>query len=57
MTMAGYDPNKALSFWQKMAKASEGAGTVEFMSTHPSDSRRISEIQRRLPEMEKIQGK
>jgi predicted Zn-dependent protease len=52
MTMAGYDPNKAVSFWQKMASAS-GKGVPEFLSTHPNDSRRISEIQRYLPEMEK----
>ena len=57
MTMAGYDPNKALSFWQKMAAASANSGSLEFLSTHPSDSKRISEIQRHLPEMEKIKGK
>jgi predicted Zn-dependent protease len=56
MTMAGYDPDKAVSFWQKMATAS-GSGMPEFMSTHPNDSKRISEIQRYLPEMEKYKIK
>lgn len=57
MTMAGYDPNKALTFWQKMASASDGSGTLELLSTHPSDNKRISEIQRYLPEMEKYKKK
>jgi predicted Zn-dependent protease len=52
MTMAGYDPAKAVPFWQKMAAAS-GKAVPEFLSTHPNDSRRISEIQHYLPEMEK----
>ncbi len=49
MTMAGYDPDKAITFWQKMSAGSANAS--DFMSTHPSDSKRIAEIQRRLPEM------
>ncbi len=51
MAMAGFDPNRAVSFWQDMAKASEGnQKPPEFMSTHPSDDRRIAEIQKALPE-------
>ncbi|MDR2146720.1 MAG: M48 family metallopeptidase [Tannerella sp.] len=57
MTMGGYDPNKALTFWQKMSAASAGNAPPEFLSTHPSDSRRISEIQKYLPEMEKYKTK
>lgn len=53
MTMAGYNPQAAVAFWQKMAASSAG-GTPEFLSTHPSDSRRISDIQQYLPEMEKF---
>ena len=54
MTMAGYNPNSAVTFWQKMSAVSGGGGnSSDFMSTHPSDSKRIAEIQRRLPEMEK----
>lgn len=49
MAMAGYDVNGAVSFWERM-KASTGAGTAEFLSTHPSDSRRISEIKKNIPE-------
>lgn len=48
MSMAGYNPDKAVTFWQKMS-ASSGGKVPEFMSTHPSDARRISDIQKELP--------
>jgi len=54
MTLAGYNPNSALTFWQKMSAMSGNSNASDFMSTHPSDSKRIAEIQRRLPEMEKL---
>jgi predicted Zn-dependent protease len=57
MTMAGYDPEKAVSFWQKMAAATGQANRSDFMSTHPNDNKRIAEIQRCLPEMEKYKRK
>ncbi|MBS1154434.1 MAG: family peptidase [Proteobacteria bacterium] len=47
---AGYHPNAAITLWQKMAKASEGK-TPEFLSTHPSHSTRISELQARIPQV------
>jgi predicted Zn-dependent protease len=53
MTMAGYNPDKALTFWKKMAEASAGSASLELLSTHPSDSRRIAQIRQYLPEMEK----
>lgn len=45
---AGYDPRAALTLWDKMA-ALGNKGTVEFLSTHPSDARRRQGIQARLP--------
>ncbi|MCD8193591.1 MAG: M48 family metallopeptidase [Tannerellaceae bacterium] len=50
MAMAGYNPDAAVTFWQKMAAGKSGA-TPEFMSTHPSDSRRIAEIEKFLPQV------
>ena len=47
--MAGYDPNYALTFWQRMAQGSQST-TPEFLSSHPSDAQRISDIQKHLPE-------
>ena len=52
MTMAGYNPNVAITFWQKMS-TSGGASVPEFMSTHPSDATRINDIKKYLPELEK----
>lgn len=47
---AGYDPNAAISLWQKMAQANAGA-PPEFMSTHPSSSSRISALQAAIPKV------
>lgn len=47
--MAGYDPREAPKFWQRMAAKSTGK-TPEFLSTHPSDQRRIQELNAYMPE-------
>lgn len=47
--MAGYDPQNAIPFWQRMAVSSQGA-PMEFMSSHPSDATRIRNIQKWMPE-------
>lgn len=52
MTMAGYNPSTAVTFWQKMS-ANGGTSIPEFMSTHPSDATRINDIKKYLPELEK----
>lgn len=49
MAMAGYDPARAISFWQEMEKSSGGAHPPEFLSTHPSYDKRISGLQSNLP--------
>jgi predicted Zn-dependent protease len=56
MTMAGYDPARALSFWKDM-KSAGGAKPPVLLSTHPSDDKRISDIQAYLPEARKYTGK
>lgn len=47
--MAGYDPQTAVTFWQRMA-AGKTNTTSEFLSDHPSDATRISQIQGWMPE-------
>ncbi len=47
---AGYDPNAAISLWQKMSRAGGGA-PPEFMSTHPSSSSRITSLQATIPKV------
>ena len=47
--MAGYDPQVAVGFWQRMAAQSSNT-TAEFLSSHPSDATRIRQIQGWMPE-------
>ena len=51
MAMAGYDPEAAVPFWQRMSAGKEGKAPPEFLSTHPSDETRIANIQALLPEI------
>ena len=53
MSMAGYDPAEAITFWTRMAKASGGKAPAEFLSDHPSDARRIADLQKLLPDAQK----
>lgn len=46
---AGYDPHAAITFWQKMARQEKGLKVPVFLSTHPTNERRIAEIQQWLP--------
>ena len=47
--MAGYDPQLAIPFWQRMAQYSSSS-TSEIFIDHPSDEKRIAELQKRMPE-------
>lgn len=51
---AGYNPKAAISVWQKMNKATEGKGTFEFLSTHPSGDTRIEQLTELMPAVEPL---
>lgn len=49
MARAGYNPQEAVAFWQRMA-AGAGPSPPEWLSTHPSNANRIEQIEELLPE-------
>ena len=53
MALAGYNPDGAITFWQRMDARENQASPPEFLSTHPSNGTRIADIQRELPEARK----
>ena len=55
--MAGYDPNEAIAFWERMEKISKGQKPPELLSTHPSDATRKQKIKEFLPEALTYKGK
>ena len=55
MELAGYDSSSAIDFWTKMSAG--GSGQSDFLSTHPSDEKRINELKKRIPEAKTIAGK
>jgi len=49
MAMAGYNPNEALNFWNRMSSKS-GTKPPEILSTHPSDQTRMNNLRKWIPE-------
>lgn len=47
--MAGYDPQVAIPFWQRMASGSS-SNQSDLFSDHPSDAKRIAALQKEMPE-------
>lgn len=62
MEIAGYDSAEAVNFWKKMAylnspeSGSEGARAdlSDFLSTHPSDDKRVANLQKHLSKAKSI---
>jgi predicted Zn-dependent protease len=50
MAIAGYNPEEAVDFWQRMAANSGGGSGSSFFSTHPSNEQRINELKKMRPQ-------
>jgi len=57
MAKAGFKPEHSVSLWQAMAKASGGQQQMEFMSTHPSNERRISDLKKNMSPAQALYAK
>ena len=51
MAMAGYNPETAIAFWERMASSSKGGRPPQFLSTHPAEAARIDKIRAAMPEV------
>ena len=56
MAMAGYDITQAVELWEKMSEGS-GSSVPAFMSTHPSDEKRIANLKKCMTEAIKYHPK
>ncbi|GMO70277.1 MAG: hypothetical protein Ta2A_18810 [Treponemataceae bacterium] len=57
MVLAGYDGNEAAAVWQRMTQLYGDNSSTEFLSTHPSHSRRIKNLQNELRVSQRIAKK
>lgn len=48
MAMAGYNPEAAAPFWERMS-AGGGQSPPQFLSTHPSPETRSTKLQELIP--------
>jgi len=55
MTIAGYKPEEAPKLWERVKAQSKG-GQPEFLSTHPSEERRIANLREWIPHAKALEG-
>ena len=50
-SLAGYDIRESVKIWERMQKENKGQEIPEWMSTHPSSSKRIQSLRNWIPEI------
>lgn len=56
MAKANYDPKKSVEFWERMNNEGFGdLGPVQFLTSHPDSQARLEQLNRLLPEAQKLQ--
>ena len=50
-SLAGYDIRESVKLWERMKEANKGKEPPEWMSTHPSSTKRIQSLQNWIPEI------
>jgi len=53
MARAGFNPNSSIVLWEKMEKLSK-SGSLEFLSTHPSNKNRIKNLKKMIKKVENL---
>ncbi|MCU0388420.1 MAG: M48 family metallopeptidase [Chitinophagaceae bacterium] len=49
--LAGYDPRESIPLWRRMATAGSGQKPPEWLSTHPAEENRITQLEKMMPEV------
>ena len=52
--LAGYEPEAAVTLWEKMEEEGGGGGSLDFLSTHPSPKNRREKLAEMVPSMQSI---
>ena len=50
-SLAGYDIRESIKIWERMKESNKGKEVPEWMSTHPSNDRRIESLKKWIPEI------
>ena len=50
-SLAGYDIRESVKIWERMKEAHKGKEPPEWMSTHPSSTKRIEALKKWIPEV------
>ncbi|GFZ42524.1 hypothetical protein JCM24511_00240 [Saitozyma sp. JCM 24511] len=57
MSRACFDPSESTKMWERMSQSEGGSGSsIDFLSTHPANARRIKQLTQWLPDAQQIRA-